>query len=222
MKSGRYTALDVLRGFAALSVVFSHWPHFYFSPARKIGVWSDADLPLYFIFWPLYRYGQFAVELFFLLSGVIFFYLYADAVHARKMSVGRFTILRFSRLYPLHVVTLLVVVALQFLYYQHYGVYFVYLTNELKQFVTHLFLASNWSIYSRYSFNGPIWSVSIEVLLYAIFFLMCRTGFRAPIFLMLMSLFGSLLTLKASLLGPGVFCFFLGVPSRSWLEMRVA
>ena len=41
-----------------------------------------------------------------------------------------------------------------------------------------LFLASNWLPSSGFSFNFPVWSVSIEVLLYGVFFVYCR--FQKP------------------------------------------
>ena len=34
-----------------------------------------------------------------------------------------------------------------------------------------IFFASNWGILDGYSFNGPIWSVSVEILVYLVFFI---------------------------------------------------
>lgn len=54
------------------------------------------------------------------------------------------------------------------------GSYFVYPNNDIKHFLLNLFFASSWSFESGHSFNGPIWSVSVEVLLHALFFFCSR------------------------------------------------
>ncbi|OIQ68292.1 acyltransferase family protein [mine drainage metagenome] len=79
--------------------------------------------------------------------------------------------LRFSRLYPLHLVTLLLVALLQPVYFNLHGYFFVYQANDLPHFLAQLFMASDWGIVHGYSFDGPIWSISIEVLVYFLFFL---------------------------------------------------
>jgi peptidoglycan/LPS O-acetylase OafA/YrhL len=103
------------------------------------------------------------------------FLLEVPRPHAEH-SVGgwKFFTLRFSRLYPLHLVTLLIVALLQTLYFDLRGYFFVYQNNDLPHFLMQLFMASDWSIVRGDSFNGPIWSVSVKVLVYFLFFLMLR------------------------------------------------
>jgi len=75
-----------------------------------------------------------------------------------------------SRLYPLHVATLFIVAALQLIYESgHGGGAFVYPANDAYHFVLTLAFASSWGLELDRSFNGPIWSVSVELLIYAIF-----------------------------------------------------
>ncbi len=88
------------------------------------------------------------------------------------MEGWKFFVLRFSRLYPLHFVTLLLVALLQPVYYALSGNFFVYLDNDLSHFLAQLFMASDWGIVHGYSFDGPIWSISVEVVVYVLFFLM--------------------------------------------------
>jgi peptidoglycan/LPS O-acetylase OafA/YrhL len=54
------------------------------------------------------------------------------------------------------------------------GTYFVYQENDWYHFVLQLLMASNWGLQIGDSFNGPIWSISVEVLVYGIFFLSLR------------------------------------------------
>ena len=80
--------------------------------------------------------------------------------------------LRFSRLYPLHIATLLFVALVQPLYFNLNGYFFVYQENDLTHFLPQLLMASNWGFQNALSFDGPIWSISVEVLVYFFFFIM--------------------------------------------------
>ena len=63
--------LDALRGLAALSVVFFHWPHFFYW-GNDPSEFQLERLPFVSICRPLFLNGDRAVELFFCLSGFIF------------------------------------------------------------------------------------------------------------------------------------------------------
>ncbi|WP_405240834.1 acyltransferase family protein [Lentisalinibacter orientalis] len=82
-RSARIAGIDVLRGFAALAVVFSHYLN-----------WWDryvADIPLI----APGEYGYYAVQLFFVISGIVIF----NTLNKCKSSF-HFLYLRFTRLYP--------------------------------------------------------------------------------------------------------------------------
>jgi peptidoglycan/LPS O-acetylase OafA/YrhL len=128
---------------------------------------------LSFILKPLYLEGWRAVDLFFCLSGFIFYWLYSKKIVSGATSFNEFFVLRFSRLYPLHFVTLMVAAAGQFLMLGCFGSFFVYPNNDLYHFLLQLVFASNWGFEQGNSFNGPVWSVSVEVFLYALFFVVC-------------------------------------------------
>jgi peptidoglycan/LPS O-acetylase OafA/YrhL len=70
--------------------------------------------------------------------------------------------------------TLLIVALLQAFYIYHNNFYFIYQNNNFKYFISQLLLASNWGFLDGFSFNGPIWSISVEVLVYCGFFLVLR------------------------------------------------
>lgn len=202
--TNRIVSIDALRGLAALVVVLWHWPHFF-----QLQATPDSALPLYNLLWPFYRYGAWGVDLFFCISGLVFYTQYASAVAQRTVSLFQFVRLRFSRLYPLHLVTLLYVAALQPVFVRETGHAFVYPDNSLTAFALHLGLASNW--WSRpYSFNGPVWSVSIEVLLYALFFVVARWGAMRPPFLLAIAIAGLFLMPLNEDLARGLASFHVG------------
>ncbi len=169
----RFHSLDALRGLAAIAVVLWHWRHFFRSPddaARRIV--NVASMPLYPILFPFYTSGVRAVDLFFCLSGFIFHWLYAGRISDGTTSGREFLALRFSRLYPLHLLALLLVLAGQVTAAHLAGGYFIYADNDVAHFVSHLVMAPPAALGD--SFNGPAWSLSVEVLLYALFFYACR------------------------------------------------
>jgi peptidoglycan/LPS O-acetylase OafA/YrhL len=209
-KIDRFYSLDVLRGFAALSVVFWHWGHFFFV-GTKPGKYAVAALPLYDWVHALYTDGWLAVDLFFTLSGFVFYWLYSKRIEKNAITPSRFAMLRFSRLYPLHFVTLLLVAVCQALALHATGAFFVYPNNDTKHFLLNLFFASSWGLESGYSFNGPNWSVSVEILLYAIFFACCRVLPRRLITATALSAIGyAVLQDVYEPIGRGVGSFFLG------------
>jgi peptidoglycan/LPS O-acetylase OafA/YrhL len=165
----RISGIELLRFGAALTVLVAHYNHFFvYGYASELP--SIERQPLFALLSPLYRYGTRAVEVFWCLSGFIFFYKYAEPIRARAMPALRFFWLRFSRLYPLHFATLILVAVLQHLYRSRNGSFFLVELNDLKHFVLNLFFASNWGLQDGFSFNAPVWSVSLEVLAYAFFY----------------------------------------------------
>jgi peptidoglycan/LPS O-acetylase OafA/YrhL len=175
----RLHALDTLRGVAALSIVVWHWQHFFSVSGHFQEGWQRSAQPFYAVLKPLYEAGWLAVDLFFALSGFVFHWLYADAIRERAICAGKFAWLRFSRLYPLHLLTLLAVVVLQYSFHDATGSYFIFDANDLGRFASSLILAQQWLPPTiEQTFNGPAWSVSTEVLLYGIFFVLCRAGLR--------------------------------------------
>lgn len=167
----RFAGLDVLRGIAAIGVVFWHWQHFFAGAAPPYDI---TRAPLADALAVFYRHGWLAVDLFFCLSGFIFFRLYATRVSNGEIGAGRFALLRFSRLYPLHLLTLLLVAAGQGWLARAGLPAYVYENNDVRHFVLNLAFAPSWGLENGYSFNGPAWSISVEIFLYAAFFVFCR------------------------------------------------
>lgn len=165
--------LELIRFFCTLSVLLWHYQHFSYV-GDKPTHYISSQLPLYSLLHLFYDYGHYGVHVFWCLSGFIFFFKYRTIIATNALTPKTFFILRLSRLYPLHFVTLLLVLTLQTLYFSHHGYYFVYQNNGLVYFVFQLFMAGSWGFLEGMSFNGPIWSVSLEILVYVFFYLVLR------------------------------------------------
>lgn len=166
-------------------------------------------------------HGALAVHFFWILSGFIFFHVYKNR---QDVALRTFFVNRFSRLYPLHFLTLCLVAALQWVNMGIFGYFQIYPMNDIWHFVLNLFMASHWGFQKGYSFNAPIWSISVEVLTYGMFFAFLKAlGVR-----LLTSVFwlGWSLILYKSSSGPVFECaalFSLGGvinQGHSWLTRR--
>jgi len=176
-----FPCVDFLRGLGAFAILIWHYHHFYltkayFSPETGVPVWDHQRQPFYSALTMFYDHGGFAVQFFWLLSGFVFAFVYSR----RSPRARDFFILRFSRLYPLHFLTLLLIAGLQAISLRLIGKYQVVAINDSYHFLLNLFFAQWWGFQQGYSFNSPSWSISVEELIYWAFWLVAiRLGVRS-------------------------------------------
>lgn len=187
--------IDLLRGIAAITILFWHYQHLYFPVAGVNPVGANPSIqPLFPLFSWLYLHGSWAVQFFWILSGFVFFHAYGGR---QQLSGREYFVNRFSRLYPLHFITLILVALLQFVSMRHFGHYQIYPQNDAWHFLLNLFMASHWGFQEGFSFNAPIWSISVEVLVYGLFFVYMK-GLGVGLVSSLAWLAWSLLLLKTA------------------------
>ena len=161
--SNRNLALDSLRGIAAFGILIWHYQHF-FQVNGPFAQPYEADLPF------LYKYGWIMVDLFFCLSGYIFFSYYQKTIAENKISLRDFIILRLSRLYPLIVITLIFTAILNYLLFFLKGKFYIYNSNDFFSFFANLLFLQSGFFKTSLSFNAPSWSLGVEFWIYLIFF----------------------------------------------------
>lgn len=210
----RIYSLDIMRGVAALCVVFWHWQHFH-ALSLDPHIMPAAELitrerqPFYGVLKILYNRGYMAVDLFFLNSGFIFFWLYEARIREKLVSVSQFSILRFTRLYPLHLFCLVLVAALQAIFIYREGSPFVYEGNTVFAFVKNLLFIQGQGQHA--SFNGPEWSLTIEIIMYALFAVLAIAGLLRGVWVSAFLLVVGLLVARLDEgLGRGLAGFFCG------------
>jgi peptidoglycan/LPS O-acetylase OafA/YrhL len=161
LTNGRYSALDGIRGIAALIVAFV-WHYQHFSP--EIYPFSKI------LYWP-YHFCWIMVDLFFILSGFIFFNVYGERIKNGKLSLKEFAVLRFSRLYPLHWLALIIVFVIQVLRkILNFQSFLSTYSLNIGLFLLNIPMLQNGWITTTFSYNGPSWSISIEIIMYLLFF----------------------------------------------------
>ncbi len=178
----RYFLLDLLRFLACIGVVVWHYQHFFFvQPGVLPEDFESACQPFFTWLSPLYTNGYLGVRLFWSLSGFVFFALFERQIADGRLKAASFAMDRFSRLYPLHFMALLAVLVLTRLLKHATGNFGIYPYNDLYHFVTHLFFVPYILPHAGRSFNDPVWSVSVELLAYVVFFV-CARFFRLNLF----------------------------------------
>jgi peptidoglycan/LPS O-acetylase OafA/YrhL len=153
------TSLDSLRGIAALLVVCYHLPAWY--------------PPIHGFAW--LRNGGLMVNFFFVLSGFVLYYSYANRLRTR-VDFTKFITLRMGRLYPVHLLFLLFFLGAEAIKYAAtaHGLsgsnHAAFRENSVGAFFESLFLvqALGFTPHSAV-FNFPAWSISTEFYTYLIF-----------------------------------------------------
>ena len=207
----RLAGLELLRFISAFSVLVWHYQHFSMIGLNLVD-FDRVGQPFYQTLRLFYDFGYFGVQVFWCISGFIFFIKYGHAIRVGAVDARSFLIARFSRLYPLHFTTLIITLILQYGYTKFGNDYFVYGENDGRHFLLQILLASEWGFEAGRSFNGPIWSVSVEVLVYLIFFYSMKKfgpSLWINIFIMIICVIIRLLGVKSNIVQCLAF-FYLG------------
>lgn len=199
----RFYILDIFRFLASIAIVLFHYKLFY-ANSVNLDPFITNQQPLYNVFFLAYEHGWVAVQFFFILSGFIFYSFYLDKISNNQIDFYNFFLLRFSRLYPLHLLTFILMIVIA-------STKIIVFTNmDIFHFFLNIFLIQAWGFEAGGSFNDPSWSISIEILMYSIFFFISlrkKTIFLTTTFLILIS---SVIIFKFKLLGYGGLCFYIG------------
>lgn len=139
----RLAWLDVLRGLAALAVVFDHASYYVVQPVRA-AVYQGFDP------------GNYGVFVFFIISGYI-----VPASLERKGSVRTFWVSRLFRLYPLYLLAVGVAVAL---YLMHFGSLRGEASDPATSILSQLLMMSN--VLAGQNLPNVVWSLSYEMVFY--------------------------------------------------------
>jgi peptidoglycan/LPS O-acetylase OafA/YrhL len=153
------SALTGFRGICALWVFFYHLHETYAAPGS----------PVTFI-GQLLAMGKLGVPCFFLLSGFILSYVYADSfIKVDRASYLNFMIKRIARIWPLHIVTTLMLVVIVVIIGPSVEKVGIYDNFNLKYLPQNIFLMQYWGYPGYYTWNTPAWSVSQEFAFYLMF-----------------------------------------------------
>lgn len=159
-------SLNGVRGLGACCIAFFfHYNHFI----------SNSKHPLYGIdFLEICMNGWMAVELFFFLSGITFMSIYAEKIRNREITGEKYFVLRFSKLWPMHIFSLIIVALIQEIRVVLGMKQFKFMANDLYDFVLNIFMMQNVGVENGAGYNWVAWTLSINVILYFLFYWVCK------------------------------------------------
>ncbi len=159
----KWDVLTGIRGLGAITIAFFfHYNHFVVAKLH----------PLYFfpVLNKLIDRGFMAVEVFFFISGITFMQIYSLKIWNWMYTGERFAVDRFSKLYPIHFFTLIVVTCLQGLRIILGLPQFKFITNDLYDFFLNLVMIHALGENNGAGFNWVAWTLSVNILLYFLFY----------------------------------------------------
>jgi len=165
VEPGRFTALDSLRGIAALGVALFHIQ----------AVAGPSTLPVF-------RNGNLFVDFFFVLSGFVIAVSYGERLMG-GFGMTRYMALRVGRVWPLHLFMVGIYLALELVsvaigsFGLAPGAPFTG-THSLGHLLTGIFLLDGYMPDRGNFYSGAGWSISVELLLYVLAALAFRRGRR--------------------------------------------
>jgi peptidoglycan/LPS O-acetylase OafA/YrhL len=163
-RPARLDALTGLRCFAAVNIVLFHFSNPDWFDFRTVVRVFSQDVMLRLNFAPIVNAGFASVSFFILLSGFVLAYNYGERARAGELERGRFWKARFTRLYPIYLLGLILSLGMLKLEYsaRTHGMFWtgVLLTPLLLQGWVPL-LATFW--------NTPAWTMSAESFYYVLF-----------------------------------------------------
>ncbi len=163
VESDEFLHLDAIRLFASLFVVFHHWKSALILPGMALAANSSVTTVF-----PRLQFLELSVDVFFVISGIIITRVYASRITDRTRYL-QYLIRRVARIYPLHLVTLLLMAAL--FYRATSWKLLIPGNNTSISFFRNVFLVNSWWKFPL-SFNIVAWSISVEWLCYLLFPLM--------------------------------------------------
>ena len=164
--------VELLRFISSISVLIYHYKIFFFQFNGYLELNLNNKLfllPFNSIINVFYKYGDYGVQMFWCISGFIISYVYLNKKY--RVTSKEFFLNRFSRLYPLHFITLILITFIQLISKNITGNYQLFEYNDIYHFFLNLFFISGWGFHNGLNFNQPIWSVSMELIAYTFFFI---------------------------------------------------
>lgn len=151
----RWVYLDAVRGLAALMVAIFHYQ----------GLFAEKQF---------FDYGYLAVDVFFVLSGMVLEAMYGASISNGGLTAGKFAVLRLRRLYPMVALGMTAVALLNLAGISDSNVSVSATGSLARGFVLMPELGSG----NAFPANGPLWSLMCEVVVNVLWFVSLRYGGR--------------------------------------------
>lgn len=147
----RWLYLDAVRGLAAIMVAVFHYQ----------GLFSENQF---------FDFGYLAVDVFFVLSGMVLQAMYGGLIEEGRISAAEFALARFRRLYPMVIIAGAAVLALNLFFVPSSNVS----VGSGGALVRAALLLPSTGAGNAFPANGPLWSLMFEAVVNVVWFAVMR------------------------------------------------
>lgn len=158
------------------------------------------------------------VELFFIISGILFVISYEKKIYDESIDFNHFIINRFKRICPLVIITTIIQFILNWVCYESTGAYWSCGSNNMVDLILDILFSSTSLLEFRNTNNGPTWYVSVLFVMYILAFILVKLSKRyktkliyfIPLFIGIISFYNDrfMYTIVSA---RGLVAFFVGV-----------
>lgn len=206
------TALDGLKGLCACIIAFI-WHYQNFEPEIS---------PLYSLFKPFYDHGYMCVEVFFMLSGFGMILGYEKRILDGAVTGVDYWFRRVKKLFPIMIFATVIIAVIHIVQAVFFSdVFEAPLNVDAYHFLLNILGLQYGVLGLEFSFNAPIWFVSVlltdYLLLWLIIYFLKNKREAVPLFYMIMAVAGCILFLADGTgpffngqMGRGISSFFVG------------
>jgi peptidoglycan/LPS O-acetylase OafA/YrhL len=131
---------------------------------------------------------SYAVQLFFVLSGFIFMYVYFEKISENRVSFPTYAVARVARLYPVATITTIVCALLWRIVNGGWSSLFRTITS------LGLIAGFNGGVFASDPYNSPLWTLAVEIWAYLVFYCVVRYSKNAIRNIVLIAAIGSYIT----------------------------
>ncbi|MCH5261427.1 MAG: acyltransferase [Lachnospiraceae bacterium] len=162
----RISGMDAVRSVAAIIILIYHYPNHFGNYMTSV--------PFATILGIIYDYGLYMVEVFFAISGFVMFYNCYDKIVNKDIQFCDYILKRIYRLYPLFLITTIIVGVEQLIIWINWHSVAVHTSNDIFSFIFTIFLMNAGIITRDIGFNGPAWTIPCEILCYLLLFVLIK------------------------------------------------
>jgi hypothetical protein len=162
------TSIVALKGIAAIIIAFIYHYRENFSILGNI--FPFANIPIINF---LSTKGYLFVELFFIISGILFILAYHEKIKNEELDFHKFIMKKIKSIFPLMIISILFMGLLEFVYYYKHGNWW-YFSSDIWSIFTSLTGTSIGWYGQKFVTNAPIWYISILFQCYIISFIISK------------------------------------------------
>ena len=156
------------------------------------------------------NYGFLLVELFFIISGYLFYVSYNKKIINKKINFNSFIKKRYKRLIPLAALTSIIMFILEYTYFKFFKEYWILKNNNIISLIYQVTGIQYWTNIQDSSLNNVTWYISVLLLCYIVYFFITKYSKKV----------GNLIYIYSLILFVILMTFSINIPFINYYTLR--